>query len=182
MALVLPLDVEHFLAQMTGIFAFVFQHVLIEFVLSRYDFPAHVARNLRIVTVPLNVPKIRSLSHVVVNFPTDLAGVRDVLVFVELQVRFEILVTFEVWAAVMAREMLAGVTNAVASQPLFLFKAFSADNARIVFSRVNISAMFPQMILTLEFHAASAANRALALAGKWPFFCALPKSENWSIF
>jgi hypothetical protein len=38
----------------------------------------------------------------------------------------------------MALEMLAGVTNAVASQPLFLFKAFSADNARIVFSRVNI--------------------------------------------
>jgi hypothetical protein len=66
----------------------------------------------------------------------------------------------------MALEMLAGVTNAVASQPLFLFKAFSAYNARIVFSRVNISAMFPQMILTLEFHAASAANRALALAGK----------------
>jgi hypothetical protein len=96
MALVLPLDVEHFVAQMTGILAFVFQHVLIEFILSRYDFPAHLARNLGIVTVPLNVPKIRSLSHVVVNFPTDLTGVRDVLVFVELQVRFEILVTFEV--------------------------------------------------------------------------------------
>jgi hypothetical protein len=45
--------------------------------------------------VPLNVHKIRFLSHVVVNFPTDLTRVRDVRVFVELQVRFEILVTFD---------------------------------------------------------------------------------------
>jgi hypothetical protein len=38
---------------------------------------------------------------------------------------------------------LVGVTNAVASQRSFLLETFSADNARIVFSHVNISAMFP---------------------------------------
>jgi hypothetical protein len=95
MALVLLLDVEHFVAHMTRILDFVSQHVLTEFTLSRYDLAAHVARNPRIVMVPLNVHEIRGLSHVVVNFPTDLTRVRDIRVFVELQVRSEFVVTFE---------------------------------------------------------------------------------------
>jgi hypothetical protein len=36
-----------------------------------------------------NVLSVRGLSQIVVNFSTDLAGVRDILVFVKLQVRFE---------------------------------------------------------------------------------------------
>jgi hypothetical protein len=63
---------------------------------------------------------------------------------------------------------LVGVSNAVGSQLSFPFEAFSADNARIVLSRVNISAMFPQFIFTFEFHAANPANLALFLIGKLP--------------
>jgi hypothetical protein len=73
---------------------------------------------------------------------------------------------------------LVGVSNAVGSQLSFPFEAFSADNARIVLSRVNISAMFPQFIFTLEFHAANPANLALFLIGKLPLLRGFYKSAN----
>jgi hypothetical protein len=73
---------------------------------------------------------------------------------------------------------LVGVTNAVASQRSFLLETFSAENARIVFSHVNISAMFPQLILFLEFYAANAANLALFLISRLPLLCGCHKSGN----
>jgi hypothetical protein len=127
-----------------------------------------------------NVLSIRGLSQIVVNFSTDLAGVRDILVFVKLQVRFENGFVFEAWTALVAFERsFVGMRNAVPFQLRLLLEAFSADNARIVFSGVKIPAMFLEEIEALEFHAT---NRALSLAGKLPFFSALSKSENWSIF
>jgi hypothetical protein len=82
-ALVFLLVVEHFVAQMTRILDFVFQPVPVEIRLSRYDFPAHVARNPRIVMLPLNMRHIRFLSHVIVNLSTDLTSVRDFGVLVQ---------------------------------------------------------------------------------------------------
>jgi hypothetical protein len=73
---------------------------------------------------------------------------------------------------------LLGMRNTVVSQPLSVFEAFSADNARIIFRYVNISAMFPEEIRSFEFDAASAANAALCLGGKLPLFCIRHRSGN----
>jgi hypothetical protein len=92
--------------------------------------------------------------------------------------RFEMLFAFGACTAMGALETLnVGVRISVKTQRLFVFEAFSANKAKMVFGLVNISSMFPQEIHALEFHAAIAANAALG-GGEFRLFFTLPKSAN----